>query len=78
MSKPIANNVSAFDATVAHIFEFTYSGNQPYKNRIVIINSSTNATVLNEITETMKFVHTVAANKLTNGTSYTVQFSVID
>lgn len=78
MAKPIVNNVYTFDATTEHIFEFTYSGNQPYKNRIVIINSSTNATVLNEITETMKFIHTVSANKLTNGTSYTVQFSVID
>lgn len=78
MGKPIINKINTFDAVNAYTVSFTYDRNQPYKNRIVIINSSTNTTILDETISNMKFNHIIAANTLTNGVSYTVQISVFD
>lgn len=78
MAKPIINKIIPFDATSDYIFSFSYIGNQPYKNRIVIRNASTNEIVKDETISEMRFQHPLQANILTNGTSYTVQVSVFD
>ena len=78
MGKPIVNKINTFDATSDYVVTFTYSGNQTYKNRIIITNSSNNAIVLDETITTMKFVHTIQSSTLENNVSYIAQISVFD
>lgn len=78
MGKPIINKISTFDSTNDYVVTFSYIGNQPYKNRLIIINSLTNDIVIDETIETMKFTHTIVASTLSNGISYTAQISVFD
>lgn len=78
MGKPIINKINTFDSASEYVITFSYVGNQPYKNRLVIINSLTNNVVLDETIDNMKFTHTIAASTLVNGESYTAQISVFD
>ena len=77
--KPILNNVYAFDATLEYEFEFSYSGNQPYKNRLIIKNNLTNVTVYDETLTTMQLKHTLPASSITNSTTaYNAQLITYD
>lgn len=78
MGKPIINKINTFDSASEYIITFSYIGNQPYKNRLVVINSLTNDVVIDETIDNMKFTHTIAASTLVNGVSYTAQISVFD
>jgi hypothetical protein len=70
MATVYVKNITAFDATNAQIINFGYFGNQCTKNRIVIYNSSTNASVYDDTVTTYNLAHTIPAATLTNGTSY--------
>lgn len=78
MSKPILNKIGVFDANEGTTFTFSYFGNQPYKNRLIIVNSVTNETVTDTTVESMKFSHTIAGGLLENNVSYSAQISVFD
>lgn len=78
MGKPIVNKINTYDATNDCIVTFSYVGNQPYKNRLVVIDTLTNDVVLDETIDNMKFTHTINGYLLTNGVSYTAQISVFD
>ena len=78
MAKPIINKIIPFDATNDYTFSFSYVGNQPYKNRIIISDASTNSVIKDETVSEMRFQHTIAANTLSNGASYIVQFTAFD
>lgn len=78
MGKPIINKINTFDATKESTITFSYSGNQPYKNRILITNASTNDIVFDETITTMKFIHRIPSSTLENNVSYTAQISVFD
>lgn len=78
MGKPIVNKINTYDAAYDYTVTFSYVGNQPYKNRLVVIDTLTNNIVLDETIDNMKFTHTIASSTLTNGTSYTAQISVFD
>lgn len=78
MGKPIVNKINTYDAVNDCVVTFSYVGNQPYKNRLVIIDTLTNDVILDETIDNMKFTHTIAASTLTNGVSYTAQISVFD
>lgn len=78
MGKPIVNKINTYDAAYDCTVTFSYVGNQPYKNRLVVIDTLTNNIVLDETIDNMKLTHTITASTLTNGMSYTAQISVFD
>lgn len=78
MGKPIVNKINTYDAANDCVVTFSYVGNQPYKNRLVVIDTLTNNIVLDETIDNMKFTHIINGSLLTNGVSYTAQISVFD
>ena len=72
MSTVYVKNITAFDAANEHTIIFGYSGNQCTKNRIIVYNSATNASVYDNTVTTYNLAHVIPAGTLTNGTSYYV------
>ena len=78
LSTPLIHSVSAFDPSYEHTFEFTYSGNQVFSNRAIIIDNDTQAEVYNVVQEGQKKNHLLPANTLQPGHSYLIQIQVYD
>lgn len=70
MSTVYVKSISAFDATNEQIITFGYSGNQCTKNRIIVYDSTTNASVYDNTVTTYTLAHTIPAGTLVNGNSY--------
>lgn len=67
-----------FDPSNIQIVEFTYSGNQAIKNRVVITNNTTGNIVYDETQTTMKLQHEIQENSLIAGVQYLIQVQVFD
>ena len=78
MAKPIIASIKPFDATIENTISFSYSGNQPYKNRLILRNADTLDIVYDETQTTMRLEHKVPSNTLTNGIKYTAEIQCID
>lgn len=78
LSSPSVLPVSAFAPDHAHTFEFHYAGSQSVKNRAVITDNETHATVYDKTTATLKLSHTIPAGTLTAGRQYMIQIQVFD
>lgn len=84
MGKPIVNYIPVFDADIGYTFTFSYNGNQYNRIRILILNSITNASIIDKTVDSMKNSYTITpsdyqTNKLLeNGKSYTLQIAVGD
>lgn len=78
IGQPILLQTNAFDSTIDHTFEFSYSGNQVVKNTLTIKNNETDATVYSATVSSYQLRHTVPANTLTNGTCYNATLVVYD
>lgn len=78
MSTPVLYSVVPFDATKDYTFKFSYSGNQAVKNKLIIKNNSTDVVVYNNTITTYRLEHTIPANTLSNGISYSAQIRVAD
>ena len=77
--KPIAQGISAFDATQDKTFIFTSSGgSQVVANRLTIRLQSDNSVVYQNKIETYRFEQTVPANTLTNNNYYNFYFNTYD
>ena len=77
--KPIAQGISAFDATQDQTFSFTSSGgSQVVANQITIRLQDDNSVVYQNKVETYRFEQTVPANTLTNGNYYNFYFNTYD
>lgn len=76
--KPICKQISAFDATKDHIFEFeVVSGEyQINANQITIKNQTDGSIVYQNTVEVFLFRQTVPKDTLKNGVYYTYQFKV--
>ena len=59
-------------------FEFSYSGTQAVKNRLVIRKNDDYSIVYDQTEERLKLTHTLPANTLINNTTYVVQVQVFD
>lgn len=66
LSTPILYDIQAFDATKEYIFEFQYTGDQAFKNKLVIRDNITNNVVYEEIQTTFQLQHILPADTLTN------------
>lgn len=78
LSTPTINKIDVFDATKEFEFEFSYSGTQAVKNRLVIRKNNDYSIVYDKTEERLKLTHTLPANTLTNNTTYVVQAQVFD
>ena len=79
MIKPIALNLSSFDATENHIFYFLANGgDQVVKNTIEIYDNETNVLVFTNTSITFKFENEVVANSLVNDTTYYYRIKTYD
>lgn len=78
LNTPSIYSILAFDPTSEYTFQFYYTGNQIYSNRAVITNNETQEIVYDEIQDSLKTSHTLPANILDAGNSYTIQIQVFD
>lgn len=78
LSTPTINKIDVFDATKEFEFEFSYSGTQAVKNRLVIRKNDDYSIVYDKTEERLKLTHTLPANTLINNTTYVVQVQVFD
>ena len=78
--KPIVNNITPFDATIAYTVTFTASGgDQVEKNQIKIVtNDATETVIYNHTVTSRNLSHTIPANTLTNGVYYKVAIRTYD
>lgn len=78
MAKPIINYVYPFDATQDKKITFTYTGDLPYKNRLIIYNAST-LSVIYDITSASRVLYcTLPAGTCTNGVKYAAAIQCFD
>lgn len=75
---PSIVSVNVFDAKYSKDVEFYYIGNQPIKNRAIVIDNETLETVYDSTIDTLKLIHTIPENTLVNGKQYTIQIQVFD
>ena len=79
LTTPILYTVSAFDAIQEQVFNFNVlGGNQVVASTLTIKNNTTLATVYSATQNTYKFIHTLPANTLTNGTYYQATLTTKD
>lgn len=78
LQTPSVISFPPFDPSDSYTIEFTYTGNQSVKNRVVITDNSTNVIVYDETQITMKLQHEIAANILTAGKQYLLQVQTFD
>ncbi len=78
MAQPILKSTPAFDASLEHLFSFTYIGNQVFAHQFRVYDNTTNVIVYNKKVESFQTEHTIPANSLKNGVLYRAQVSVFD
>src|SRR5574344_700894 len=79
LTTPILYSVSAFDAQNSFEFQFaSIGGAQVIANTLTIKDNATLTTVYSETQTTFKFIHTLPANTLTNGTYYQATLTTKD
>lgn len=65
-----------FDATKAYTVQFSYTGNQIVKNKILIKDNIADTAVYEDTVTSMAKRHTIPAGTLTNGTTYNMTIQV--
>ena len=80
LNRPTLINVPAFDATKEYVFEFAVQGvsAQITANKLIIREQENNSIVYEQKQETFKYLHTLVANKLTNGKYYNATITIYD
>ncbi len=80
LSKPILNNISAFDKSDDKVFTFNVvGGSQVVKNKLTIRDNITNNVVYSRTINSFSFIHTLPANSgLTNGRQYNAFINTYD
>ena len=79
LTTPILYSVSAFDAQNSFEFQFaSIGGTQVVANTLTIKDNATLTTIYSETQTTFKFIHTLPANTLTNGTYYQATLTTKD
>lgn len=77
--KPVLYNIQSFDSIEELTISFLWNGNQSFGNICTIKENDVNERIVYQASETtMQLKHTVPANILTNGKSYSVKIAVLD
>lgn len=78
MAKPIINYIYPFDATTTKQITFTYTGDLPYRNRLIIYNATT-LSVIYDITSPSRVLYcTLPADTCINGQKYAAAVQCFD
>lgn len=75
--KPQLFNINSFDSHKEMCFRFVWNGNQSFGNILYIYENGTNL-IYEKPETTMQLKHTLPANTLVNGKTYTAKVCVID
>jgi len=78
LNTPILEKVSCFDPNYAHTFNYTYTGVQIVKTRLIIVNRITLSTIYNVTQDGTRLNYNLPGSTLTTNTSYTAQVQVYD
>lgn len=78
MAKPVVNYIFPFDAGESRKITFTYTGDLPYQNRLVIYNADTLATVYDVTSPSRVLYCTLPANTCRNGVKYAAAVQCFD
>lgn len=77
--KPILYLIPSFDSTIGITIKFSWLGNQPISNTLIIKDNNTQAIVYKKILSTMRLEHSIPANiGLINGKLYNASIEVTD
>lgn len=78
MAKPIINYIYPFDATQDKRITFTYTGDLPYKNRLIIYDAET-LSVMYDVTSASRVLYcTLPADVCTNGQKFAAAIQCFD
>ncbi len=78
MAKPIINYIYPFDATQDKRITFTYTGDLPYKNRLIIYDAET-LSVIYDVTSASRVLYcTLPAGICTNGVKFAAAIQCFD
>lgn len=78
LQTPSLNRITPLSPTCENTVTFTYSDNQPVKNRAIITDNATGDIVYDSIQETRTLSHTIPANTLSAGNQYLIRIQVFD
>lgn len=78
MAKPVVNYIFPFDAQEQKKITFTYTGDLPYQNRLIIYNADTLATVYDVTAPSRVLYCTLPANTCRNGVKYAAAIQCFD
>ena len=78
MAKPVVNYIFPFDATESKKITFTYTGDLPYQNRLIIYNADTLATIYDVTSLSRVLYCTLPANTCSNGIKYAAAIQCFD
>lgn len=78
MAKPVVNYIFPFDATESKKITFTYTGDLPYQNRLIVYNADTLAPVYDVTSASRVLYCTLPANTCTNGVKYAAAVQCYD
>jgi hypothetical protein len=77
--KPFLYVIPSFDASVGITIKFSWLGNQPVSNTLIIRDNNTNVIMYEKMLQTMRLEHTIASGSgLRNGTLYNASIKVTD
>ena len=78
LQTPSFNRITPLSPACNNIVTFTYTDNQPVKNRAIITDNATGDIVYDSIQETRTLSHTIPANTLSAGNQYLIRIQVFD
>lgn len=77
--KPVLYKIPSFDQSDGTKIKFSWNGNMPKSNTLVIKNNATDVVVYNSTQTTIKLEHDISStNSLVNGTLYSATIQVTD
>lgn len=76
--QPVLYEVPAFDGASPFLFTFAYSGNQVFKNRLIIRNNESNVVVYDHTVSSFQLEHSLPPKSLVNGVCYNARIQVYD
>lgn len=78
MAKPIINYIYPFDATIEKKITFTYTGDLPYQNRLIIYDATTLSVIYDRTSASRVLYCTLPAGTCANGTKYAASIQCYD
>lgn len=78
MAKPVVNYIFPFDATASKNITFSYTGDLPYQNRLIIYNADTLDVIYDDISTSRVLYCTIPARICLNGSKYAAAIQCYD